>query len=183
MRLNLDVNVVLKFDAIHVHLHEAPGSNAEVLKAIDNLRKATTSMNAKLQAALTELVGITAANTSKIASLTDIVKSFPGLVAAAVTQALADADVEAETAAGIIHDAGHTASDNVQALLDAAETSTGTDIDGDGDVGNDTTSGGGEDTVSGGDTLEGGGGDTLEGGAGGDVVEGEAASGDETTSG
>lgn len=150
MPLRLDVNVTVKLDAVHVHFHGDAG-HAEVLQAIDNLRKATTSMNAKLQAALDELNAETAENTSKIGSLTDYIRSIPGLIGAAVTQALADANVSDETAAGLIHDAARTASDNVDAALAAVDANTGgSDTVTSGDT---LPAGSGNDTVSGGDVL------------------------------
>lgn len=181
MPLRLDVNVTVKLDAVHVHFHGE--DTAQVLGAISNLKRDFKTMNANLQAALAELVASTAANASKVDSLTDIVKSIPGLIGAAVTSALAAADVDADAAAAIIHDAGRTAGDHVQALLDAAETATGQDIDGDGDIGNATPpAGGGDDTIP-----PGAGDDTVPAGGGGDDVppggDEPPVGGDETTSG
>ncbi len=175
MPLRLDVNVMVHLGRLDIHVTGLP-DNAKVLEAINDLGKATTTMNAKLQAALDELISITADERTKLDSITAFIRGVPGLVAAAVTQALADANVADDTAAGLIHDAAHTAGDAVDAALAAIPANTAP-----GDTGGDTApAGGGEDTLPAGDgtdtVSDTGGSDTVDAGAGNDAVTDGAAS-------
>ncbi len=108
---------------IHVFHHvDFPGltaGNAEVLAAIANLKEDNRNMNTTLAAAVAALTSSTAAIAGKLDSVEAYVRGIPAVVAAAVTEALAAADVDATTAAGLIDSARQTAEKEVGDVMDA----------------------------------------------------------------
>lgn len=78
-------------------------------------------MNQKLQDAIDALNAEVADNTGKLASIVAFVKGVPALVGAAVADALAQNNVDEETAAASISDATQTMSDNVDAALSSID--------------------------------------------------------------
>lgn len=81
----------------------------------------TTTMNDKLRTALDALTAEVAESNGKLNSIRTFVRGVPALVASAVETALANANVEAETAATEIAAATDAVSQNVDATLEAID--------------------------------------------------------------
>lgn len=109
----------------------------------------------KLTDAVNGLLAEVSDSNTKLDSIRAFIVGVPALVAAAVADALAAADVEAEEAAGLIDEARTEISDKVDAALNAIDANTGEDTQpgedtNTGPVGEDTQVGGqGEDSLNG----------------------------------
>jgi hypothetical protein len=79
------------------------------------------TMNDKLRTAIDGLTAEVAESNGKLESIKTFVAGVPALVAAAVETALANAEVDAETAATEIDAARQSVSDNVDATLAAID--------------------------------------------------------------
>lgn len=126
---------------VHHYFHT---DDAAVLAEIAKLRRDIRDMNLKLSAAVAALTQSTAEIAGKLDSIENYVRGVPDVVAAAVADALAQADVDANAAADLIDAARTTTEKEVGDVLAA--------IDNPGGGGEDTTDdGAGDDTVTGGE--------------------------------
>lgn len=78
-------------------------------------------MNDKLQTSIDALVADTAATQGKLSSVLTFIQGVPDLVAAAVAQALSNANVADETAAAEVDSARQTIDDSVDQVLSAID--------------------------------------------------------------
>lgn len=133
-----------------------------VLSALETSKRDMEHMNLKLQMAVAALVQTSADEKVELTALQTFIAGQPDVIAAAVSKALAEHDVDDEDAADTIE----AARADAKAAVDSAFASL---------PGNDTISGGGDtSTLSGGlgdDTINGGNGtDTLVSGNGADTL-------------
>lgn len=107
----------------------------------------TKTMNDKLQASVDQLVAETQESQGKLASIRTYLTGIPALVAAAVAQALSNANVDDETAAGEIDQARQTISDSVDQTLSAIDANPAPGDTGSVATGGSDTGAGGSDTA------------------------------------
>ena len=98
MAIEIQIFVHHSFDPITV----VPPGQSGIEQALADLKGGLEAMNQKLSDAVAALIATTNDETTKLDSITTYVKGVPDVVAAAVRDALAAANVDEETAAAQI---------------------------------------------------------------------------------